>query len=170
MSQCSADSLRRAHAVHPITAVQIEYSPFFLDSERNGLFDAALELGITLIPYSPLGRGFGTGKFDTADDVTDNDIRSTHPRFTANNWASNSKLVKKLKAYANRKGCTLPQLILAWEMAQGRNIVPIPGATTVSQLHEDLGAFDITIGNAENAEIRQLIEQAPQVGGIYPHA
>lgn len=113
MSQCSADSLRRAHAVSPITAIQIEYSPFFLDSESNGLFDAALELSIALIPYGPLGRGFGTASFSSPSKLPAGDIRLTHPRFATKNWDTNKKLVEKLQAYANAKGCSLPQLILA---------------------------------------------------------
>lgn len=170
MSQCSADSLRRAHAVHPIAAVQIEYSPFFLDSEQNGLYDAATELGIAFIPYAPLGRGFGTPAFDTPNSLSSGDIRLTHPRFMAENWDVNKKLVRKLEQHAKSKGCTLPQLILAWEMMQLGNVIPIPGANNVDQLHENLKAFEVTIDDAESMEIRKLIVATPQVGGIYPHA
>ena len=111
MSQCSADTLRRAHAVHPIAAVQIEYSPFFLDSESNGLFDTAMELGIAFIAYRPLGRGFGTTTFRSPSSIPAGDIRLTHPRFMAENWETNMELVHKLKRHADGKGCTLPQLI-----------------------------------------------------------
>ena len=170
MSQCSADSLRRAHAVHPIAAVQIEYSPFFLDSESNGLFDTAMELGIAFIAYGPLGRGFGTNVFSSPSSIPAGDIRLTHPRFMAGNWDTNMDLVHELEQYANRKGCTLPQLILAWEMAQPGNVIPIPGATTTDQLSEDLKAFSITIDDVESLGIRKMIEAKAQVGGIYPHA
>lgn len=170
MSQCSADTLRRAHAIHPIAAVQIEYSPFFLDSESNGLFDTAMELGIAFIAYGPLGRGFGTNTFASPSSIPAGDIRLTHPRFKAQNWDTNMKLVQELKQHANGKGCTLPQLILAWEMAQPGNVIPIPGATTANQLSEDLGAFNVTIDDAESIEIRKIIEATAQVGGIYPHA
>lgn len=170
MSQCSADTLRRAHAVHPIAAVQIEYSPFFLDSESNGLFDTAMELGIAFIAYGPLGRGFGTTTFNSPDSIPAGDIRLTHPRFMAQNWDTNVKLVRDLKQHADGKGCTLPQLILAWEMAQPGIVIPIPGATTADQLSDDLNAFSVTIDDAENVKIRKMIEKTAQVGGIYPHA
>lgn len=170
MSQCSADTLSRAHAIHPIAAVQIEYNPFFLDSESNGLFDAAMELGIAFIAYGPLGRGFGTTTFSSPSSIPAGDIRLTHPRFMAQNWDTNVKLVQELEKHANHKGCTLPQLILAWEMAQPGNVIPIPGATTIDQLTEDLKAFSVSINHAESTEIRKSIEGAAQVGGIYPHA
>lgn len=170
MSQCSADTLRRAQAVHPIAAVQIEYSPFFLDSESNGLFDAATELGIAFVAYGPLGRGFGTDKFNSPSSIPSGDIRLTHPRFMPQNWDTNMNLVRGLREHADSKGCTLPQLILAWEMAQPGNVIPIPGAATADQLLENLKAFSVTIDTAESNKIRKMIEATGQVGGIYPHA
>ena len=170
MSQCSADTLRRAHAIHTIAAVQIEYSPFFLDSESNGLFDTAMELGIAFIAYGPLGRGFGTNTFESPNSIPAGDLRLFHPRFMAQNWDTNMKLVEELEKHANRKGCTLPQLILAWEMAQPGTVVPIPGATTIDQFSEDLMAFSVFIDPAESTAIREMIEATAQVGGIYPHA
>lgn len=169
MSQCSADTLRRAHTVHPIAAVQIEYNPFFLDSESNGLISAAQELGIAVIPYAPLGRGFGTGAFQSPTDINSNDVRTVSPRFAAKNWPQNVKLVHDLAAYAEKKNVSLPQLILAWEMAQPGTVIPIPGATSTAQLYDDLGALRIEISAEDDAAVRSLISQAPQVGGIYPN-
>ena len=170
ISQCSAETLRRAHAVHPIAAVQIEYSPFFLDSERNGLFDVAAELGIAFISYRPLGRGFGTRTFCTSQEVPVGDPSLNHPQFMLPNIETNAKLTRSPEEFARRKDCTLIQLILAWEMAQAETAILIPSAINTDQLRENLGALNINVDYAEKIQVRDLIAAVPQVGSIYPCA
>lgn len=124
----SADTLRRAHSVHPIAAVQLEYSPFALDIEHDdvGLLKTCRELGVSIVAYSPLGRGFLTGQLTSPDDFDDTDFRKHAPKYSKENWHNNMKLVELLKQMAEKKGCTPGQLSLAWIMAQGDNIIPIP--------------------------------------------
>ena len=129
MSEVSSTSLRRAHGVHPITAVQIEYSPFTVDIEdpKIGLLKTCRELGVAVVAYSPLGRGFLTGQLKSPDDFPEGDVRKFFPRFSAENFPKNLKLVTELEKIAKAKGIAPGQLALAWLMAQGDNIFPIPG-------------------------------------------
>jgi aryl-alcohol dehydrogenase-like predicted oxidoreductase len=128
LSEISAKTLRRAHKVHPIAALQIEYSPFALDIEspQINLLNTCRELGITVVAYSPLGRGLLTGQIKSPDDFEDNDFRKHAPRFSKENFPLNLKLVQSLDALSKRKGCSTGQLALAWLLKQGEDIIPIP--------------------------------------------
>lgn len=128
LSEVSASTVRRAHKMHPIAAVQLEYSPFSLDIElpNNGLLSTCRELGITVVAYSPLGRGFLTGQLKSPDDFTDGDFRKTAPKYSKKNWSKNMELVDLMVAIARDKGCTAGQLSLAWVLKQGDDIIAIP--------------------------------------------
>ncbi|RIA88456.1 aldo/keto reductase [Glomus cerebriforme] len=167
LSECSANTLRRAHKVHPIAALQIEYSPWSLDIETNGIMETCRELGITIVAYSPLGRGFLTGKYKSIDDFEPNDIRRTHPRFQGENFAKNLELVNKFSEYANKKGVTSSQLCLAWVLAQGDNIVTIPGTKKIKYLEENLEAAKIQLSSNELSEIRQILNSIEIIGDRY---
>jgi aryl-alcohol dehydrogenase-like predicted oxidoreductase len=153
MSEPGAQTLRRAHAVQPVTAVQNEYSLWTRGPETNGIMQACEELGIGLVPYSPLGKGFLTGAFTKAQDLGANDFRSTLPRFTDDAMAKNYALVDVLKAIGERKNATAAQIALAWNLAQRPWIVPIPGTTKLHRLEENLAAVDIVVSQADLAEI-----------------
>lgn len=129
LCEVSAETLRRAHAVHPITAIQVEYSPFSVDIENSqvGLLSTARELGIAVVAYSPLGRGMLTGEIKSPDDFADDDFRKYLPRFSKENFPKNLALVEKLGIIAASKGITSGQLTLAWLLAQGDDVFPIPG-------------------------------------------
>jgi len=171
LSECSADSLRRAHKVHPITAVQVEYSPFALDieSEQIGLLKAARELGVA-VAYSPIGRGMLSGELRSPSDFEEGDFRKFSPRFSEENFPKNLKVVDELKKIAQEKGCTASQLTLAWLLAQGDDIFPIPGTTKIPRLEENVGALKITLSKEEEQRIRKLCEDAEVHGGRYPEA
>jgi len=128
LSEVSAATIRRAHATHPISAVQIEYSPFALDIEspKIDVLRTCRELGITVVAYSPLGRGFLTGQIRSPDDFEAGDFRKHAPRYSKDNFPKNLKLVDNLQDFAKKKGCTSGQLSLAWLLAQGEDIIPIP--------------------------------------------
>ena len=172
LSECSSESLRRAHKVHPISAVQIEYSPFTMDIEdpKIGLLETCRELGVAIVAYSPLGRGFVTGQYKSPDDFEEGDFRRFSPRFSAENFPKNLKLVDQIAELAKRKGCTAGQLTLAWLMAQGDDIFPIPGTKKIKYLEENLGALKIKLTAEENAEIRKAVENAEVHGERYPEA
>ena len=169
LSECSSESLRRAHAVHPISAVQIEYSPFTLDIEdpKIALLQTCRELGVATIAYSPLGRGFLTGQIKSPNDFDEDDFRRSVPRFSAENFPKNLKVVDELGQLAKKKGCTPGQLTLAWLMAQGEDIIPIPGTKKVKYLEENMGALDVKLTAEEVTDIRTLIESAEVHGGRY---
>lgn len=170
LSECSADTLRRAHKVHPITAVQLEYSPFSLEVEspQFRLLETARELGVALVAYSPLGRGFMTGQFTSPDDFEANDFRSIAPRFTKENFPKNLVLVDKIKAIAERKKVTSSQLTLAWLLAQGDEVFPIPGTTRISKLQENFGALNVTLTKEEEQKIRRACSEVEVAGTRYP--
>lgn len=155
LSEASAASIRKAHAVHPISALQSEYSIWTRDVEGERL-DTCNELGITLVPYSPLGRGFLTGQIKKREDLAADDFRHTNPRFQGDNFEKNAALVTKIEEIAGEKGCTPAQLALAWVMARGENIVPIPGTKKVSRLEENLGAVDVEITEHDLAPLEEL--------------
>lgn len=125
LSECSADTLRRAHKVHPIAAAQMEFSPFALEieSDQTKFLSTARELGVKIVAYSPLGRGFLTGTVQSREDLDDSDSRKSHPRFSEEHFGDNLKLVHKLQELAKKKGCTAGQLVLAWVLAQGRQLL-----------------------------------------------
>ncbi len=170
LSECSADSLRRACAVHHISAVQIEYSPFTLDieSEQVGLLKACRELGVAVVPYSPLGRGMLSGKYRSPDDFEEGDFRRMAPRFSKENFPKNLKLVDQIVEIAKKKGCTASQLTLAWLMAQGDDIFPIPGTTSISRLEENLGSLQVGLTPEEERIIRKACEETEVSGSRYP--
>lgn len=129
LSECSADTVRRAHKIHPITAVQLEYGPFTLDIESptTNLLSTCRELGITVVAYSPFGRGLATGRYRVPDDFEDGDFRKEKaPRYSKKNLPRNLVLVDKLEWFADKKGCSSAQLSLAWLLSQGDDIIPIP--------------------------------------------
>ncbi|KAF4551767.1 Aldo-keto reductase-like protein 7 [Elsinoe fawcettii] len=172
LSECSAESLRRASRVHHIDAVQIEYSPWALDIERPEieLLKACRELGTAVVAYSPIGRGFMSGKYRSVDDFEEGDFRRFAPRFQGDNFAKNLKLVDSITEIAKKKGVTASQLTLAWLMAQGDDIIPIPGTTNIERLKENLGSLKIKLTEEEKTEIRKISESAEIAGGRYPEA
>lgn len=173
LSECSARTLRRAAAVHPIAAVQLEYSPFALEIEspETGLLAAARELGVAIVAYSPLGRGFLTGAITSRADLDPTDTRANHPRFSEENFAGNLKLVETLATIAKEKQCTPGQLVLAWVLAQGEDFIPIPGTKRVKYLEENAGAVDVKLSAEDDKRIRQAIESVGGTKGArYPPA
>jgi aryl-alcohol dehydrogenase-like predicted oxidoreductase len=153
MSEPGAATLRRAHAVQPVTAVQNEYSLWTRGPETNGIMDACEELGIGLVPYSPLGKGFLTGTMTKTEDLGTGDFRATLPRFTDDAMAANYALVEVLKAIGARKNATPAQIALAWNLAQKPWIVPIPGTTKIHRLEENIASVDVELAAADLAEI-----------------
>jgi len=140
LSEAAPNTLRRAHAIHPITALQTEYSLWSREPEENGVLATVRELGIGFVPYSPLGRGFLTGAIRSPDDFSVDDYRRTSPRFQGENFARNLALVEQVQAMAENKGLTPGQLALAWVLAQGQDIIPIPGTRQLARLQENLAA------------------------------
>lgn len=136
LCECSANTLRRAHAVHPIAALQVEYSPFTLDIEdpKIGLLQAARELGITIVAYSPVGRGLLTGQYKSPDDFAEDDYRRHIPRYSKENFPNILKLADKLKELGQHHNATAAQVALAWDLAQGNDIIPIPGTKRIKVL------------------------------------
>ncbi|KAJ0107294.1 hypothetical protein J7T55_015759 [Diaporthe amygdali] len=161
LSECGTDTLRRASKVHPIAAYQIEYSPFSLDIEKPelGLLATCRELGIATVAYSPLGRGMLTGQIKSPDDFDEGDFRRSIPRFSAENFPKNLKLVELFQSIAEKKGCTAGQLTLAWMMKE-EDIFPIPGTKKLKYLEENLGANEVDLSDEEYAEVRQAVDNA----------
>jgi aryl-alcohol dehydrogenase-like predicted oxidoreductase len=172
LSEISSDTLRRAQKVHKITAVQVEYSPFALDieSKQIDLLNTCRELGVAVVAYSPLSRGMLTGTLKSPDDFEEGDFRTFAPRFNKENFPKNLKLVDQLTSIAKKKNATPGQLTLAWLMAQGQDIFPIPGTTKLERLKENLGAFDVKLSGDEEKEIRKDVEAADVGGARYPEA
>ncbi len=157
LSEASPDTLRRAHAVHPISALQTEWSLWTRDVETDGVLDTVRELGIGFVPYSPLGRGFLTGAITTIDDLEDNDFRRFSPRFAQEHLDANLAIVDVVKALAAEKDCTPAQLALAWLLSQGDDVVPIPGTRSASRLDENAGAVDVVLSADELARIADAV-------------
>jgi aryl-alcohol dehydrogenase-like predicted oxidoreductase len=157
LSEASARTIRRAHAVHPITALQTEYSLWTRDPEAE-ILGTVRELGIGFVPYSPLGRGFLTGRFQHTEDLAEDDFRRAHPRFQGENLRRNLELVERVRAIAEEKGVTAGQLALAWVLRQGDDIVPIPGTKRVRYLEENAGAVDVEL---TEEDLRRLDDAAP---------
>ncbi|KAG9767505.1 Aldo/keto reductase, partial [Aureobasidium melanogenum] len=170
LSECSADSLRRACKVAHIDAVQMEYSPFSLEIEDYGLLQACRELGVATVAYSPLGRGFLTGAIKSPDDFEEDDFRRLAPRFSPENFPKNLKLVNEIKNLAEQKGCTPGQLVLAFLLAQGDDIIPIPGTTKIKNFDENMAALNVKITKEDNDKIRAAINAASVHGERYPKA
>ncbi len=170
LSEPSAKTLRRAYAVHPITAVQCEYSLWTRDPEEEGVLETCRELGVGLVAYSPLGRGFLTGKIKNPDDFDADDYRRFQPRFQGENFGKNLKLVDTVRHLAERKGCTPGQLALAWILAKGEDIVPIPGTRNQKRLEENLGATQVRLSPSEATEIDRIFPPAAASGTRYPES
>ncbi|KAH6613014.1 NADP-dependent oxidoreductase domain-containing protein [Boeremia exigua] len=173
LSEVSSSTLRRAHAVHPITAVQIEYSPFALEAENeNGtyLLATARELGVAVVCYSPLGRGLFGGALRSPDNFEQSDFRKHLPRFSQESFSKNIKLVDQLTEVADEKGVTPGQLTLAWLLAQGEDIFPIPGTTSQERLAENGHSVTINLTEDETAKVRKLVDAADVSGSRYPEA
>ncbi|KAF6220732.1 hypothetical protein HO133_003165 [Letharia lupina] len=171
LSECSSTTLRRAMTIHPIHAVQIEYSPFTLDIENasgTNLLATCRELGVATVAYSPLGRGVLTGQYKSAEDFGPGDWRRNMPRFSAENFPKNLELVDKLSAIAKMKGCTTGQLTLAWLMEQGPDVIPIPGTKKAKYLEENLGSLRVVLSEGEAGEIREAVEGCVTSGDRYP--
>jgi len=167
LSEAGAETIRRAHAVHPITALQSEYSLWTRDPEEQVL-GACRELGIGLVPYSPLGRGFLTGKIKELEDLPEDDYRRTTPRFQGENFQRNLDLVKRVEEIAGEKKCTPAQLALAWVLAQGNDIVPIPGTKRRKYLQENIGALEVELTTKDLAHIDDVAPQKAFAGARYP--
>lgn len=169
LSEAGARTIRRAHAVHPVTALQSEYSLWSRDPEEDVL-PTLRELGIGFVAYSPLGRGFLTGQITSPDDFAADDYRRLSPRFQGDNFTRNLELVERIKAIAQRKGITAGQLALAWVMAQGDDIVPIPGTKRRKYLEENVAAAQVEISADELGEIAQALPRGAASGERYPAA
>ncbi|HEY6226540.1 MAG TPA: aldo/keto reductase, partial [Verrucomicrobiae bacterium] len=167
MSEPGIQSLRRAHAVHRITALQNEYSLWSRDPE-DGVLNACRELGIGFVPYSPLGRGFLTGQIKRFEDFAPDDIRRISPRFQGENFQRNVDLVSRIEEMARDKRCTASQLALAWVLAQGEEIVPIPGTKRIKYLEENLGALEVQLSKSDLAQIDQISPRGAVAGPRYP--
>ncbi|HEX8567073.1 MAG TPA: aldo/keto reductase [Pyrinomonadaceae bacterium] len=166
LSEASAETIRRANAVHPITALQSEYSLWTRDPEDNGVLQTTRELGISLVAYSPLGRGFLTGEIKRFEDLAEDDYRRHSPRFQGENFEKNLELVGKIEEVAARKNCSAAQLALAWTLAQGEDIVPIPGTKKRHRLEENVGAINVEL---TSEDLREIADIAPNVAGLrYP--
>ncbi|MCF6369301.1 aldo/keto reductase [Rhizobium halophilum] len=169
LSEASAATLRRAHAVHPISALQSEYSLWTRDPE-GAILDTCRELGIGFVPFSPLGRGFLTGKVQKPEDFGADDFRTTIPRFTAENMAANASLVKLLEEMAEQKGVTAAQLALAWVLHRGDFIVPIPGARKIPHLEQNIAATEIDLTDEEVRTLGELLSPEKFSGKRYSDA
>jgi aryl-alcohol dehydrogenase-like predicted oxidoreductase len=167
LSEASAATLRRAYAVHPIAALQTEYSLWSRDPEDE-ILPACRELGVGFVPYSPLGRGFLTGRFRRIEDLPADDYRRNNPRFMGENFDKNLDLVAKVKEIAREKGCTPSQLALAWLLAQGPDVVPIPGTKQRQYLEENARAVKIQLGAADLRRIAAVAPLGVAAGMRYP--
>ncbi len=170
LSEVSPETLRRAHKVHPITAVQSEYSLWSRDPEDDGILDACRELGVGFVPYSPLGRGFLTGQIKSFDDLAPDDYRRNSPRFQGENFQKNLDLVKRIEEIAKSKSCTPAQLALAWVLAQGDDLIPIPGTKRRKYLEENVGALDVTLTAEDLQKIDEVAPKGVAAGTRYPEA
>jgi aryl-alcohol dehydrogenase-like predicted oxidoreductase len=167
ISEAAADTIRRAHATSPLSAVQTEYSLFTRDVEDNGVLATVRELGIGFVPYSPLGRGFLSGKIRTIDDFAEDDFRRSSPRFQGSNFDRNLAVLDEVIALADAKGVTPSQLALAWVLAQGDDLVPIPGTRRVANLSENVAAVDITLTADDLAAIEKVAPAGVAAGERY---
>lgn len=168
LSEAGSETIRKAHAVHPIAAVQSEYSLWTRDVEENGVLETCRTLGIGFVPFSPLGRGVLTGALKKLDGLADDDFRRSLPRFAAENFDANLALVALLEEMAAEKGVAPAQLALAWVLAQGDFIVPIPGASKVPHLEQNAAAAAIVLTPEEAARLGDLLSPAKVAGGRYP--
>jgi aryl-alcohol dehydrogenase-like predicted oxidoreductase len=169
LCEAGADTIRRAHAVHPLAAVQTEYSLWTRDIEAE-IIPLLRQLGIALVPYSPLGRGFLTGAFRRRDDLIPSDRRHAHPRFQDGNFEHNVRLLEPLEVIARAKGCSLSQVALAWVLSRGDDVVPIPGTKRRHYLEQNVGAVEITLDEADIARLEGGFPPGAAAGFRYPEA
>jgi aryl-alcohol dehydrogenase-like predicted oxidoreductase len=169
LSEAAAPTLRRAYAVHPIAALQTEYSLWSREVEDE-ILPTCRELGIGFVPYSPLGRGFLTGRFKSFDDLPADDYRRNQPRFQGANFQKNLDLVAHIERLARQKGCTPSQLALAWLLAQGEDLAPIPGTKRVKYLEENVGALDVRLTPDDLRRIDDIAPHGVAAGTRYPEA
>jgi aryl-alcohol dehydrogenase-like predicted oxidoreductase len=169
LSEAGADTLRRAHQIHPVTALQSEYSLWSRDPEDE-ILGVCHELGIGFVAYSPLGRGFLTGQIKRFDDLAQDDYRRHSPRFQGDNFQKNLQLVTRIEDIAREKGCSAAQLALAWVLAQGSDIVPIPGTKHQKYLNENVGALDVELTTEDLARLDDVLPQGAASGTRYPEA
>jgi len=167
LSEAACATIRRAHSVHPISALQTEYSLWTRDPEED-ILATVRELGIGFVAYSPLGRGFLTGQFQRPEDIPEDDFRRFQPRFQSDNFHKNLDLVRHIEALARAKGATPAQVALAWVMAQGDDVVPIPGTKKLSRLEENLKALDVALTASELREIDRVLPKGCTAGTRYP--
>jgi len=164
LSEVSSQTFRRAHAVHPISAVEMEYNPFDRDIETEGLLDTCRELGVAIVAYSPLGKGVLSGRVQSIEGMNSGDARRAHPRFEHDVLAGNLKMVEKFQKVADRKGCTTAQVTLAYTLAQGDDIIPIPGTKRVKYLEENVGALDVKLTEEDIKELKKAVDETPVKG------
>jgi aryl-alcohol dehydrogenase-like predicted oxidoreductase len=169
LSEAAPATIRRAHAVHPISALQTEYSLWTRDVEQNGVLDTIRQAGIGFVAYSPLGRGFLTGRFQRYEDLPEDDYRRNNPRFRGENFTRNLDLLHEVERLAREKGVAPSQLALAWVLAQGPDVVPIPGTKRVTYLEENLAALDITLGDADRQRLEETFPIGATAGDRYPN-
>jgi aryl-alcohol dehydrogenase-like predicted oxidoreductase len=162
LSEAAPETIRRAHAVHPVTAVQTEYSLWTRDPEENGVLETVRELGIGFVAYSPLGRGFLAGRFGSRDEIEEGDFRSINPRFNEDNFQQNQRLLEKIREIAAEKGATPAQLALAWVLARGDDIVPIPGTKRISYLEQNVAAAELVLSDGD---LERIDAELPAVAG-----
>ena len=168
LSEAAAETIRRAHAVHPISALQSEYSLWTRDVEDE-ILPTIRELGIGLVGYSPLGRGFLSGRIHSVDDLEASDFRRANPRFQDENFQKNLELVERVEELAAEKGCAAAQIALAWVLAQGEDIVPIPGTTRVENLEENVAALDVKLTDDDLRRLDEAFPVGVAVGDRYPN-
>jgi aryl-alcohol dehydrogenase-like predicted oxidoreductase len=167
LSEASGANVRRAYSVHPIAALQNEWSLWSRDLEENGQLATARDLGVSIVAYSPLGRGFLTGAIKSPNDFSQDDFRRSSPRFVGDNFQKNLDLVHHVEQLAEEKGCTTSQLALAWLLAQGRDVIPIPGTKRVKYLEENVGALEVQLSDAELQEINDVFPAGAASGARY---
>jgi aryl-alcohol dehydrogenase-like predicted oxidoreductase len=166
LSEVSPETLRRAHAVHPIAAVQTEYSPWSRDPE-DALLPTLRELGVAFVAYSPLGRGLLAGRFRSIDDLAPDDWRRGNPRFQGENLERNLALVDRIRVLAEEKRCTPAQLVLAWLVTRHDNVIPIPGTSSIKRLEENVGAVDVSLTSRDLEEIEKASPKGAAAGSRY---
>ena len=167
VSEAAPETIRRAHEEHPLTALQTEYS-LWVRQPEEGILPTVRELGIGYVAYSPLGRGFLTGRFTSPEDFEEHDARKYFPRFQEGNFEKNMEIVEQVKAIAERKGATPAQMAIAWVLAQGNDIVPIPGTKHVGYLEENLGALEVSLTNEDIEELNATAPIGEVAGDRYP--
>ncbi|MGB4688969.1 MAG: aldo/keto reductase [Candidatus Nanopelagicales bacterium] len=168
LSEASSDSIRNAHAVHPVTALQTEWSLWSRDVEVNGILETTRELGIGFVPYSPLGRGFLTGKFPTNESIPADDGRKSWPRFQDEALTANAQILESVTSLARKMNSSPAQIALAWLLAQGEDVVPIPGSRKVANLEDNIGSLDVQLSDVDMRELDVAAPIGGTIGQRYP--